>query len=70
MSAEMSSTMPMPSIDIGIRPTNPAMTNPLAPGMLNSPRYGPTTTPPLSRAPGARRYEPAKPSRTGRRGGK
>ena len=36
--AEMSSTTPMPSIDIGILPTKPAMTKPLTPGVLNSPR--------------------------------
>ncbi|GIH28184.1 hypothetical protein Aph01nite_64940 [Acrocarpospora phusangensis] len=47
-----SSVMPMPSMEMGIRPTNPATTNDLAPGMLNSPRYGPTMTEPLSRALG------------------
>ncbi|GAA3429848.1 hypothetical protein GCM10018953_70320 [Streptosporangium nondiastaticum] len=48
MSVWMSSTTPMPSIDMGIRPTKPAMTNPLAPGMPNNPRYSPATlgTPP------------------------
>ncbi|GAA4219266.1 hypothetical protein GCM10023075_03030 [Streptosporangium album] len=33
----------MPSMDIGIRPMSPAMTNPLTPGALNISRYGPTT---------------------------
>ncbi|GES26679.1 hypothetical protein Aple_095780 [Acrocarpospora pleiomorpha] len=47
-----SRVMPMPSIDIGIRPTNPASTNDFAPRVLNSPRYGPTMTKPLSRALG------------------
>ncbi|GAA1503156.1 hypothetical protein GCM10009677_38730 [Sphaerisporangium rubeum] len=44
----------MPSIDIGMRPTNPATTNPLTPGMPKSSRYGPTTFPPLSLAPAER----------------
>ena len=33
-----SSTIPMPSMDIGIRPMNPASTKPLTPGPSNNPR--------------------------------
>ena len=43
VTAETSRTVPMPSIAIGNRPMNPAMTKPLTPGMPNKPRYGPTT---------------------------
>lgn len=40
--AVISRMTPMPSIDMGARPMNPAMTKPLTPGVPNSPRYGPT----------------------------
>jgi len=38
VTAAMSSTVPSPNIDIGIRPTNPAAENPSAPGLRSRPR--------------------------------
>ncbi len=34
-----SSVIPMPSMDMGMRPTKPERTKPFAPGVRNRPRY-------------------------------